>query len=82
MALELGDAMLTITRVVEDGESTVIHVDQVLSADDTSGKIVRGYSVTEFDVGDADNEDQPVPPSITVAGDHGYLRYRDQVILV
>ena len=72
-------------RVGQPGESQVdateIRFDVAPSNDDTYGKLAKFYEITEFrhetQVGPS-----TAPATITIAGDHSRLEFRDQVTLV
>jgi len=55
------------------GEGTVIVVDRALSRNDDGGKVARVFPISSFDTNER---------TVTIVGEHAYLKPRDQVILV
>ena len=75
-------ALVSVTDVAVQDGATVISVDGSITRDDDSGQIAKVYEVTAFDPGERGNPQQPRAPTVTLAGAHGDLQPRDQIILV
>lgn len=88
------DAVDVVNVALEDGEPvlsgggpttvrvTQIKVDAPLSRNDDQGQIAKAYTVKAFDSGDMASNETVRDPSVTLAGDHTYLRARDQIVFV
>ncbi len=68
-----------------DGRSfraTQLTVDQAFSRDDTLGQIAKVYALVAVSPSGDGANGETRPPSVTIAGDHAWIRARDQVAFV